>query len=409
MPIPYTSPTHAARSAHATMPRDRTLPFAGDVFSAWTLRELAVCPWDGFWPFNPSIVRTRDGRWLVSVRCADYCMPGGRPWVAPTGKIQNRNVIAELDDTLAVIAVHEMREAHDTPIVSTKVSGVEDLRLFETVDDGLVAIATAMQFNRDGKQEIVLLELDAAFQIVEATPLRGLWSKTHQKNWTPYDKTDHVRLLYSVERGGIHDGHGMIAPRHGVQIPPMDIDDAAIGVHTYLGRDARDMRNAHGSTSQLRSATPNTYRNGSLETRVLRRHPRMNGHDGATKLDAGPFSLRGGSQLVSLAPVGKKGRWLGIGHGVRVFGTQKFYWHVFYTVCDRGILRERSAPVKLAETGIEFAAGLALDIERGRVVISFGTDDECAWLGATTIDDVLRTLAPLSAHVAHDSSDEVQP
>ncbi len=313
-------------------------------------------------------------------------MPGGRPMLNGSGRIVNRNVIATIDpETWRPVSVVEISECHDEPIVSDKIRGLEDLRLFETETDGLLAVATAMQFNRDGKQEIVVCSFDAAYQVCDVAPLRGLWSKTHQKNWTPYDKTNSVRLLYSVERGGIHDGQGMSLPRHGIKIPPMSIDESAIGVVAYGQR-----------MMSMRSATPHMYKNGSLETKVLRRHPRQPQIDKERTVDTGPFSLRGGSQLVQIA----KDRWLGVGHGVRLFGALKFYWHVFYTVCARGILRERSAPFKLSTTGIEFAAGLAYDPAACAFVISFGTDDERAWLGIADHASVMATLQPVHGDAA---------
>jgi len=358
------------------------LPHASQMFATWSVRELAVCPWDGFWPFNPSVIRTRDGRWLCSVRCADYSMPGGRPRINATGRVTNRNVIAMLDPTtLEPVSIVEMHEQHAEPVLSNKVSGVEDLRLFETDADGLCAVATAMQFNRDDRQEIVVLELDAKYQIIDATPLRGMWSKTHQKNWTPYDKSEGVRLVYSLERGGVHNGHRMIVPRHGLEIPPMAINEAAIGVVRY----GQHM-------TQMRTAAPNLYRNGSLETKVIRRHPKMNRPD-SERADSGPFTLRGGTQLVEIEP----NRWLGVAHGVRLFGSFKFYWHVLYTMNRDGAMLERSEPFKLSAGGIEFAAGLALDPATDRAVISFGTDDESAWLGVTTLPDLVKQLRPIGA------------
>ena len=90
--------------------------------------ELDVCPWDGFWPFNPSVHRDSRGRWRCTVRCADYNMIGGSPVVPSSGRIQNRNLMVELDDDLEPVRVIEMRERFGADLIaSTKVAGVEDL------------------------------------------------------------------------------------------------------------------------------------------------------------------------------------------------------------------------------------------------------------------------------------------
>jgi hypothetical protein len=363
------------------------IPAASSLLGPWKLHALDVCPWPGFWGFNASIHRDRHGAWRCSVRCADYNMSGGRPHVPINGKIINRNILCQLHpDTLEVMRLDEMKELHIEPVTSKKISGLEDLRLFETEADGLLAISTAMQFNADNRQEIVLLELDGLGRVIDATPLRGMWSKTHQKNWTPYDGAEAVRLLYSVERGGIHDGHGMIAPRHGEAIEPMDM--------SAYGLDDRAGERAAGSSPPDQTQT---HRNGSLEIKVIRRHPRMAPTATNTGVDTGgqkPFAIRGGTQLQKIGPA----RWIGIGHGMRMLGTQKFYWHVAYSVDDRGVLRERSEPFKLApDSGIEFAAGLAFDREHDRAVISFGVDDESAWLGECSISALVATLRPISA------------
>lgn len=364
------------------------IPYASELLDVWVTRELDVCPWDGFGGFNPSVHRDSKGQWRCTVRCADYSMPDGSPVVPSSGRIQNRNVMVELDDDLEVSRVIEMRECFEPGLVtSNQVAGVEDLRLFETEQDGLCAISTAMQFNRDSKQEIVLLILDTPYQITDAIPLRGLWSRGHQKNWSPFDKSLGCRLLYSVEKGGIHDGHGMIELAHGLDIEhnPEDTPDFPAELQAL----------ASGRTA----ATPRVYRNGGMDVKLIQKHPRM-AAPVTGKVDLGPFALRGGSQLVPLDqnPISSApcDRYLGIAHGVRMFGTYKFYWHVIYTTDYRGVMLQRSAPMKLSTSGIEFAAGLAIDFDHDRAVISFGTEDRTAHLAETTISSLVAQLRPVS-------------
>ena len=96
--------------------------------------------------------------------------------------------------------------------------------------------------------------------------------------------------------------------------------------------------------------------------------------------------LRGGTQLVRVG----EDAWLGIGHEMKWINHKKFYWHVFYTVDDRGKMVSASPPCKLAPEGIEFAAGLAIDGDR--VVVSFGVDDMDCRLGETNLSAVLEML-----------------
>ena len=72
---------------------------------------------------------------------------------------------------------------------------------------------------------------------------------------------------------------------------------------------------------------------------------------------------------------------------------KKFYWHVFYLVDGRGKTLSMSDPLKLAENGIEFAAGLAIDGDRA--VISFGVDDMECKLGETKLSAVMEILRPV--------------
>jgi predicted GH43/DUF377 family glycosyl hydrolase len=50
--------------------------------------------------------------------------------------------------------------------------------------------------------------------------------------------------------------------------------------------------------------------------------------------------------------------------------------------------------MKLAEAGIEFAAGLVIDGDR--VVVSFGVDDMQCWIGETRLSAVIDLLRPVN-------------
>ena len=98
--------------------------------------------------------------------------------------------------------------------------------------------------------------------------------------------------------------------------------------------------------------------------------------------------LRGGTQLVRVADEA----WLGVGHEMKFVNGKKFYWHVFYLVNSGGKMISASEPMKLAPSGIEFAAGMAIDGER--VVVSFGVDDMDCRLGETKLSAVMEMLRP---------------
>lgn len=349
--LPATSAPRTPPPATPAMPR------VAELVAPWTATPLPVRPFPGFYGFNPSVHRDRDGTWRCVIRQANYHMPGGVPIVPPGGMVQTRNVVVTLDPVdLSVTHIQEMNELDGLPRPYTQVRGFEDLRLFQTESGAFFAVATAMQLNARGRQEIVLLELDDRFQIVGATPLRGAWSSDHQKNWTPFDGAPAPRLLYSIERGGIHDRSGLVVPGQPPPAPPQP-------KKTKLRRlkYARQVRTPVPVQGAAPPPPPVTV------------------------------PLRGGSQLVRIAP----GKWLGVGHGMRMLGAFKYYWHTNYLVDDHGRLLARSAPFKFSEHGIEFAAGIAIDAAADRLVYSWGTEDQDAWLGETTLSAVLATLQPI--------------
>ena len=283
-------------------------------------------PPERFWAFNPSIVRMPDHRLLCAVRCASYHRTMGKrlPRV-----IQNRNFLLEIDpQTLATRSATEILESPAVAALSRKpasVSGFDDLRITHTKADGLVAIANTAEFFNGTKREIAVLDLDPqTFQITAVQILRGeAWSKGHQKNWTPFVGTPELRLVYSIERGGIHRRDGRIS------------------TPCWIER----------------------------------------------------YKLRGGSQLVAAKNLG----WLGIAHGVTDAGSaRRDYWHMFHLSDQMGRVLAYSSAFKLTEHPIEFAAGLVIDPTCGRVVISYGVEDDRAMFGVTDLDSVLGTLRPVA-------------
>jgi hypothetical protein len=350
----------------------------------WSTQWLDADPPAGFWAFNPSVIRTPDadgGRWLCSIRCANYHLPGSAtaPEVQPS-PLCNRNLLAELDaKTLRPIRIVEMidRDARERGGHRYAPSfNYEDLRLVHTTHDGLCAIGNSLMLNEGGTLEIVRLALDDDYQIVHVDPLRGsAWSSKHQKNWQPYQHTDTLRFLYSVTEGGVHDQFGRIIPTHA----PKFFDNAAVPI---------------SPDPQVRAAPPQQRQHGSMQVQI---GPAR--HKTAAPRQAA-FALRGGSQLVHVDQM----RWLGLAHGAVVGGGIKYYWHRWIAVDGEGALRSVSEPFKLdPRVGIEFAAGLALDPTSGRLVVSYGIEDDTAHLGTTDLESVFATLLPLEDAMAREA------
>ena len=99
--------------------------------------------------------------------------------------------------------------------------------------------------------------------------------------------------------------------------------------------------------------------------------------------------LRGGTQLVRVT----EDAWLGVGHEMKFVSGKKYYWHTWYLVDARGKMIAASESMKLAQAGIEFAAGMAIDGDR--VVVSFGVDDMDCRLGETKLSAVMEILKPI--------------
>ena len=363
----------------------------------WETHSLGSCPWEGFWAFNPSAICTPDGRWLCSIRCANYHLPGST--LAPEAKparLRNRNLMVTLDpETWRVTNAVEMIDMDRARGAwrSDPGFGFEDLRLMWTERDGLFAIGNSLALNDAGMLEICRLALDEDFQIVGCEALRGSsWSAGHQKNWSGYQYEASSRFLYSITEGGVHDRNGRMIPMHKAPAlcdeDPPEPEAAKPAVRSIVHRN-----------------------NGAMEVVV---GPARGGHR-ATPRKAG-LSLRGGTQLLPIGPGAIYGstthvgdRWLGLAHGCRVSMT-KMYWHRWIVVDHDGALLAISDPFKIDESvGIEFAAGLAASPQtladgRGPLVVSYGIEDDSAHLGITELSAVMELVhevpAPARAPIA---------
>jgi hypothetical protein len=364
----------------------------------WDVTDLSLRPFPGMWSFNPSI--HFDGEtWRCSLRCADYAMPDGNVIrgnrASPTQTV-TRNVMIELDpDTWQHTAIYEIEEHDNHPRVANCPNvGFEDLRLFMTDTFGLQAIAASLHLDvghesrtrrssidrsirrpprKDAGEahpaEQVILSFDDEYNIADVFPIRGNWNAKPQKNWSPFDRAHDPRFLYSIERGVVFSHEGPLTP---------------------LGPQFGGDRERQAAARRASGGAP-------IDHMAIIRGK-------TTRMDAGRAAplrfegIRGGTQLVhigdaleSLVGPVEQGAWLGIGHEMRFVKSKKYYWHVFYVVDSAGKTLVKSQPVKLAENGIEFAAGLAVDDDRA--MISFGVDDAECKLAETSLSAIFELLA----------------
>lgn len=396
----------------------------------WKVTDISLHPYEGFWSFNPSI--QFDGEtWRCVLRCCDYAMPGGvtvrSKNAGPVGQ-QTKNAMVLFDpQSWRVIQVFKMHEKDGLPREACPHIGYEDMRIFKTDKGGLQGIAASLHLRRDRPRlvegvsqhqppEQVLLSFDAAYDIVEAQPIRGEgWSGTPQKNWVPFDHCAEPRFLYSIDKGVMFDAggslHGDLAkvtpssnrtppacalpsfpdpPRP--DLPPVEVPRPRRVDHrvNIRGGDVRILRGGRRAVDAL-STRPSTRGAAlpSVQTSTSR------ADDSARLMGSGRIllpkyeGLRGGTQLCRVG----ESSWLGVGHEMKFVGGKKYYWHVWYLVDARGKMMFASEPMKLAPNGIEFAAGLAVDGER--LVVSFGVDDMECKLGETSLSAVLGILRPV--------------
>ena len=416
----------------------------------WTVTDISIRPYDGYWSFNPSI--HFDGEtWRCVLRCCDYAMPDGVTIRARNARMvgqQTKNAMVIFDPkSWQPIQIFKMREEDKVPRVSCPHVGYEDMRIFRTDKGGLQGIAAALHLKRDREPraaemlpqhqppEQVLLSFDENYDIVDAQPIRGDgWSGTPQKNWVPFDDCAEPRFLYSIDKGRMFDDQGTL---HGdeARVRPSTCGrplaaNAPITVQAAPSEPSQeqkhDRRREDRAPSSKKAERRPTVRGGDvrmvrggrvkLDTMLSRPSSRPASRSSSRSSSPRPSSrpatarssddsmrvmgsgrmllpkydgLRGGTQLVRVAD----DTWLGVGHEMKFLSGKKHYWHTWYVVDARGKMTGASEPMKLASNGIEFAAGMAIDGDR--VVVSFGVDDMECWLGETKLSAVMEMLRPI--------------
>ena len=412
----------------------------------WKVTDISIRPYEGYWSFNPSI--HFDGEtWRCVLRCCDYAMPDGITIRSKNARLagqQTKNAMVILDPTSwRAIQVFKMHEKDDQPREACPHVGFEDMRLFRTDKGGLQGIAAALHLKRTREPraaaadalpqhqppEQVLLSFDENYDIVDANPIRGDgWSGTPQKNWVPFDHCQEPRFLYSIDKGTMFGDRGTLRgddarvtpststafmgaslptppPTPIVQTaPPQSPSPTQDQGHDRRDED-RDRKKSSARKTHIRGGDVRMVRGRvKIDTMSSRpssrpssrsRAPMRTTDDSTHVMGSGRMllptysGLRGGTQLVRVT----EDAWLGVGHEMKFVSGKKYYWHTWYLVDARGKMIAASESMKLAQAGIEFAAGMAIDGDR--VVVSFGVDDMDCWLGETSLSAVMEMLRPL--------------
>jgi len=411
----------------------------------WKVTDISIRPYEGYWSMNPSI--HFDGQtWRCVLRCCDYAMPDGvtvRSKNARSVGQQTKNAMVLFNPaTWRPIEIFKMHEKDDLPREACPHVGYEDMRIFWTNKGGLQGIAASLHLRRDREQratdkdrpqhqppEQVLVSFDAQYNIVAAQPIRGDgWSGTPQKNWVPFDACAEPRFLHSIAKGSMYDARG---PVHGeaararpstkgqpvshtaaattAATAPISHADPEVMTAADKASQDHDRSKAPKRQVPVRGGDVRIVRGGRLQLDAMtsrpssrqaprgspRSAPARTGDEATRLMGSGRIllpryeGLRGGSQLVQIAD----DAWIALAHEMKFVSGRKYYWHTWYAVDGLGKMRAVSEPMKLAENGIEFAAGLA--ITGDRVVVSFGVDDMNCRIGETSLAAVMATLQPI--------------
>jgi hypothetical protein len=100
------------------------------------------------------------------------------------------------------------------------------------------------------------------------------------------------------------------------------------------------------------------------------------------------YDIDGGSQLLR-TPAG----WLGVCHEAAIpAGGPRTYLHRFFLLDPKWRLAGLCEPFSFTGEPIEFCAGLALDQDGQRLLLSFGVNDAQAFIGTVDLNRVLGVL-----------------
>lgn len=286
--------------------------------------------------FNPSLVRRADGRLMAAVRSSNYRMnaSGNYDIDDPDGVVRTESRLVVLDKQLLPSPGVLVVEPDESSPVGSAIRGYEDLRLFES-DGGLGALACVRDRDATGICRMVLLDIAEDGRVTREVVLDGPDSSRHEKNWVPI-AADGDRLLIVYQWNPVVRGH----------------IDLGTGVLTLDAPNGRP-------------------------------HARADGWPGA----------RGGG---GGAVIGDDGEQLFVVHEAIVMPDwSRRYLHRFVTISAEGRAVRESVRLAFLSRGVEFAAGLALD--RQNVLVSFGREDEEAWIASFPLAELLEKLTTVDA------------
>jgi len=205
---------------------------AASVFPSFAERPIEFSAEPPYSPLNPSI--HHDGEaWRCILRTVNYRLGDGKYYGPGGDEIRTRNFMLELADDLRIRRVVEMIDRDPTARSGFPVHGFEDCRLFAS-GGRLFATCTVCDFTEHGAREIALLSIDPAdYCVRSARPLRGDWSRHHQKNWMPFvDDDGAARAVYSTQPEVVVDILGLGT---GNEIAVDPSGNAAAGAGTLRG------------------------------------------------------------------------------------------------------------------------------------------------------------------------------
>lgn len=151
---------------------------------------------------TPSVSMNGNKRSAV-VRTVNYIIKNGwYYWPDGDTAIRTRNYWLDLDEQYNTKNRTEILDITDTPRTDFTVHGFEDCRLFYWNEKPYLSATIcdlAKTAEGDGAREIALLHLDENHNVNKIEPIRGEWSKLHQKNWMPFINNNSLSWVYATK------------------------------------------------------------------------------------------------------------------------------------------------------------------------------------------------------------------
>jgi glycosyltransferase involved in cell wall biosynthesis len=160
---------------------------ATELFGA-TVKPIDWKPADGYAPMNPSVCVGPDGRRIVLVRTVNYTVTteGQYPTLDGSGIIRTHNHVLEMDADWKPVRSTEIQNAPELPARKLGfVEGYEDCRLWHDGASFLASCTVRDAPDSDGRCEMAILSLDAAWRVQHVEAIRDYDGDKTQKNWMP--------------------------------------------------------------------------------------------------------------------------------------------------------------------------------------------------------------------------------